>query len=153
MQIRRKSPDKLVKKVQFLDSDKIEQDSSYFRDVHSDKDNLYFPKLLESVSNSNLTQTNIDNKTNELLNLLSVIPPEPTDAKEDFFRTDDKLFSKMTPSELVMLGLLIILFATMILKHFRYDWLSPSKSPQLTGSEILMLMGYNIKRLCKNFIP
>lgn len=101
-------------------------------------------------------QIEIDDKTDRLLALLSVIPPpEIVDAQDDFFRTNENLISKLTSIELVLIGFLIILFFLMIFKHFRYDWLSSPKYsvPPLTSLEILMLMGKNIKRLCKNFVP
>lgn len=58
----------------------------------------------------------------------------------------------MTTIELVVIGFLIISFFMMIVKHIRYDWLSPPKSePPLTASEILTLLIKNVKRLVNIF--
>lgn len=112
-----------------------------------------FQKLLKSADDSILAQI-VDERTDSLFSLLSAIPPENAVAQdEDLFRSNKNLISKMTTVELVVIGFSIILFFAMILKHFRYDWGSSPKSvPHLTASEIAMLMGKNIKRLCKNLV-
>lgn len=157
-QIQKKSPDKLAKKVQFLEAtvnsaETVMQRNPFARLVDCEAEYLDFHNLIESVNDSDLAQIGIDDET-DLLSLLSVIPTDTTDSQERHSRTKNSFISKMTSTELVVVTVLIFLFLIMILKHCRYDWLSPSKSvPQLTGAEILSLMGKNIKRLCKTIVP
>lgn len=142
----------MVKKVQFVNSDEIEEERPFPRLVDSDKDGATsdFHNLLESINELNLAQ--INSNTDNLLTLLSVIPPEIADGQDDYFQTNtNSLASKMTSIELVVIGFLIISFFMMIFKHIRYDWLSPPKAEHpLTSSEILTLMVKNVKRLIES---
>lgn len=137
-----------------MNTNSDEQGNPFARLVDCEKaEYLDFHNLLESVNDSNLAHIGIEDET-DLLTLLSVIPPDSTDSQEHFFRTKNGFISKMTSMELIVVIFLIFLFFVMILKHFRYDWLSSTEAvPQLTGSEILMLMGKNIKRMCKTIVP
>ncbi len=149
--MRKKSPDKLPKKVQFVDDDDDDnvQKNPFQRLLQCDKAEDF--ANIHNLLKSDLAQ-NIDYKTDNLLTLLSAIPTENSqDAQDHLFRTD--LLSKMTSIERVAVTILIVLFFIMIFKHFRYDWLLSSTSvPQLTGSDIVMLMGRNIKRIWKNLL-
>lgn len=146
----------MVKKVQFVDatinSDEIEEERPFPRLIDCDKDGATsdFHNLLESINELNLAQ--INSNSDNLLTLLSAIPPEIADGQDDYFQTNTNLTSKMTSIELVVIGFLIISFFMMIFKHIRYDWLSPPKAePPLTSSEILTLMVKNVKRLIESF--
>ncbi|KAG4074831.1 hypothetical protein HA402_014385 [Bradysia odoriphaga] len=153
--IRTKSPDKQAKKVQFLDhlikSD--DDNENQFRCLLSDKSaNVSeFHNLLKTETDSNLVQL-IDDKTDNLLDLLSALPTE-IPAREDLHRNNMNVLSKMTSVERIFIVLLTFLFFIMVLKHFRYDSLLPSTvKAQLTGSEIITLIGRNVKRMCKNLM-
>lgn len=158
LQIRKKSPDKSIKRVQFRDNitnnDQEEEKEQFSRLLNYDNtdDIPDYRNIFESVTDSKSPESQINENSDNLLTLLAAIPPEIADAHEDFFSTNNNFLSKMTTIELAIVGILLILFFIMISKHFRYDW--PSKtSPQLTGSEILMLLGRNFKRMCKNVVP
>ncbi|XP_037045861.1 uncharacterized protein LOC119081236 [Bradysia coprophila] len=154
--IRTKIPDKQAKKVQFLDhiikSD--DDNENQFRCLldHDQPANLSkFHNLLKTATDSNLVQL-IDDKTDNLLDLLSAIPSE-IPAREDLHRNNVNVLSKMTSVERIFVVLLTILFCIMVLKHFRYDWILPSTvKSELKGSEIITLMGRNVKRMCKNLM-
>lgn len=152
LQIRAKSPDKQTKKVQFLESPRKSDDNNenhfqYRLDCDNAGDDSEFHNLLKS----SMGQI-IDDKTDNILDLLSAIPTEVS-PREDLRPNDINSLSKMTSIERTFVMVLLILFFIMILKHFRFDWVLPStiKTP-LTGSEIITLMGTNVKRIWKNLV-
>lgn len=164
-QIQKKSPDKSLKKVQFLDhistdgqinkNEEEKEQFSHLLNIDNKEDVIDdYRNIFESVRDAKPPESQINENSDSLLTLLAAIPPEIADAHEDFFTTNNNFLSKLTTVELSIVGFSMVLFCIMIFKHFRIDWpLLPKSSTQPTASEILMLVGKNFKRMCKNVVP